>query len=214
MDAVLLDLYDTVVRTRWGKLSERIAEEIGVAKDELYRAYELTRSARAVGTFGSQHGDMAAVVEATGVEPAPSLIERLLALEREFASWGVDVWEDSLPVVAELRARGVGTALVSNCSHSTRPVVDRLGLADAFDAIVLSFEVGAHKPEPAIYQEALRRVGGVAPERAIFVDDQVEYCDGAAALGMRSYLIAREPDDPLQADGYEVIPDLRALLSV
>lgn len=214
MDAVLLDLYDTVARTRWGALSERIAEEIGVPKGQLYRAYELTRSARAVGTFGSREGDLAAVVGAAGADPSPTLLARLLRMEDEFAAWGVELWDDALPVIAELRGRGVKTALISNCSHSTRPIVDRLGLDAAFDEVLLSFEVGAHKPDPEIYREALHRVGNVAPERAVFVDDQVAYCDGAAALGIRSYVIARDAEDPVDADGYEVIRDLRSLLSI
>lgn len=214
MDAVLLDLYDTVARTRWGRFSERVAEELGVAKADLYRAYEVTRSARAIGTFRSQEGDMAAVVAAAGVEPSPDLIERLVTMELGFIETGVELWEDSLPVVEELRRRGVGTAVISNCSHSTRPIVDRLGLEDAFDAVVLSFEVGAHKPDPAIYLEALRRLGNPPAERSVFVDDQVAYCDGAAALGLRTLLIAREDGDPLGADGHRVIRDLRSLLTL
>jgi putative hydrolase of the HAD superfamily len=214
VDAVLLDLYDTVARTRWGRFSERVAEELGVAKADLYRAYEVTRSARAIGTFRSQEGDMAAVVAAAGVEPSPDLIARLVTMELGFIETGVELWEDSLPVVEELRRRGVGTAVISNCSHSTRPIVDRLGLEDAFDAVVLSFEVGAHKPDPAIYLEALRRLGNPPAERSVFVDDQVAYCDGAAALGLRTLLIAREDGDPLGADGHRVIRDLRSLLTL
>jgi putative hydrolase of the HAD superfamily len=214
VDAVLLDLYDTVARTRWGRFSERVAEELGIEKRDLYRAYEVTRSARAVGTFRSQEGDMAAVVAAAGVEPSSDLIGRLVTMELEFVETGVELWEDSLPVVEELRRRGVGTAVISNCSHSTRPIVDRLGLQDAFDAVVLSFEVGAHKPDPAIYLEALRRLGSPPAERCVFVDDQVAYCDGAAALGLRTLLIAREDGDTLGADGHRVIRDLRSLLAL
>jgi putative hydrolase of the HAD superfamily len=214
VDAALLDLYDTVARTHWGRLSELIADDLGITKEQLYRGYDLTRSARAVGTYGSREGDMRAVVEASGAEPTPELIERLLALEEDFTSWGVELWEDALPVVAELRSRGVKTALVSNCSHSTRPIVDRLGLSDAFDELLLSFEVGLHKPDPEIYREALRRLGGVAPGGAVFVDDQPRYCDGAAAVGIAPYLIVRDGEVPADADGRRVIRDLRSLLEL
>lgn len=214
MDAVLLDLYDTVARTHWGRLSERIAEGIGITKAELHRGYDRTRSARAVGTYGSREGDMRAVVEASGADPEPELLERLLELEDDFLTWGVELWDDALPVVSELRARGVQTALISNCSHSTRPIVDRLGLEDAFDEVLLSFEVGAHKPEPRIYEEALRRLGDVAPARAVFVDDQPDYCDGAAAVGIVPYLIVRDEEALVETDGRRVIRDLRPLLAV
>jgi putative hydrolase of the HAD superfamily len=213
VDAALLDLYDTVARTHWGQLSDMISAELDVPKETLFRAYDVTRPARSVGEYGSAAGDMTAIVEAAGAEPDPALIERLLNLERGFAERGVQLWEDSLPVVRELRSRGVRTALISNCSHSTRPIVDRLGLEDEFDATLLSFEIGLHKPDPRVYREALRRLGDVAPGRAVFVDDQTEYCDGAAALGIETYLIVRDGEAPPDLDGHRVIPDLRSLLA-
>jgi len=214
VEAVLLDLYDTVARTHWGRLSERITAELGIEKAELFRGYELTRAARGVGAYGSAEGDMTAIVEAAGVQPTPELISDLLDLERDFAGWGVELYEDSLPVVRELRARGLKTALISNCSHSTRPIVDRLGIAAEFDEILLSFEVKVHKPDPGIYREALRRLGDVEPARAVFVDDQAAYCDGAAAVGIETYLIDRSGDGTPDENGHRVIRDLRALLAV
>lgn len=213
MDAALLDLYDTVARTRWRDLSDRISNELSIDMAALYRAYDVTRPERSVGAFVGPEGDMAAIVEAAGFDPSPALIDRLVSMEREFTEHGVDLWEDSLPVVAELRQRGVKTALVSNCSHSTRGIVERLGLVDAFDEVILSFEVGLRKPDPAIYREALRRVD-VEPDRAVFVDDQQEYCDGAASIGIATYLIDRTGDATPDEDGHRVIGDLRALLAV
>ena len=214
MDAVLLDLYDTIARTHWGQLSDRITAELGVNKADLFRAYELTRAARGVGTYESAEGDMTAIVEAAGVDPDPALVARLLDMERAFTETGVELYEDSLPVVRELRARGTKTALISNCSHSTRPIVDRLGLDEEFDEVLLSFEVGIHKPDAGIYREALRRLGDVAPDRSVFVDDQPPYCDGAAVLGIETFLIDRSGDGTPDLNGHRVIRDLRALLAV
>jgi HAD superfamily hydrolase (TIGR01509 family) len=214
MDALLLDLYDTIVRSRWGQLSDRIAAKLGIEKPDLFRAYELTRAARGVGVYGSVEGDMTAIVEAAGVHPDPGLVESLLEMERGFSETGVELWEDTVPVVRELRDRGVKAALISNCSHATRPIVDRLGLTEEFDEILLSFEVGMHKPDPGIYQEALHRLGDVAPGDAVFVDDQPAYCDGAAALGIETFLIDRSGDGTPDLNGHRVIADLRPLLSV
>ena len=213
MDAALLDLYDTVARTRWRELSDRISGELGVDVAALYRAYDLTREERSLGAYDGPEGDMAAIVEAAGFGSTPELIDSLVAMERRFTETGVELWEDSLPVVYELRQRGIKTALVSNCSHSTRGIVDRLGLVEAFDEVILSFEVGLRKPDPAIYREALRRVD-VEPDRAVFVDDQQEYCDGAASIGIPTYLIDRTGDATPDGNGHRVIRDLRALLPV
>jgi putative hydrolase of the HAD superfamily len=213
MDAALLDLYDTVARTHWRDFSQRIAAELAIDMSTLYRAYDLTRPDRSVGAFEGPEGDMASIVEAAGIEPSPTLIDKLVEMERSFSETGIELWEDSLPVVLELRDRGVKTALISNCSHATRGIVERLGIVEAFDLVVLSFEVGLRKPDPEIYREALRRVD-VAAERAVFVDDQPAYCDGAAALGIETFLIDRSGDGTPDLNGHRVIRDLRVLLSV
>jgi putative hydrolase of the HAD superfamily len=80
--------------------------------------------------------------------------------------------------------------VVSNCSHSTRPIVERLKLEDEADEVVLSFEVRVAKPEPGIYLDALGRVR-VEPAEALFVDDQTRYCDGAEAVGLKAVRIDR-----------------------
>jgi len=47
------------------------------------------------------------------------------------------------------------------------------------------------------------------------VDDQSVYCDGAAVLGMRTYLIQRDASlgDGVSTDGHTLIPDLTTLLA-
>ena len=57
--------------------------------------------------------------------------------------------------------------------------------------MILSVEVRAMKPEPAIYRLTLDRLGVEDASRAVFVDDQTSYCDGAAAVGLQTYLILR-----------------------
>jgi putative hydrolase of the HAD superfamily len=130
---------------------------------------------------------------------------------------GVHLWDDSIPTLRGLRARGLRTAIVSNCDHWTRPIVDELGLEREADAIVLSFEVGVAKPDAGIYRAALDALGA-RPEEAVFVDDQAAYCEGAEALGIRSFLIVREDADPAEGVGIagnrRVLHDLRSLLDV
>ncbi|MCI0632366.1 MAG: HAD family hydrolase [Actinobacteria bacterium] len=214
--AVLLDLYDTLVWSDWPQLRRMIEERAGLADHRLLDAFVRTRQQRSVGAFGSQEGNLVAVLEAAGL-PDPALASELSDLTTTFLHTGVHLWDDSLPVVRELRRRGVATALVSNCDHGTRPVVDRLGLPDEMDAIVLSFEVGVAKPDAGIYQAALDALGA-RPEEAAFVDDQAAYCDGAAALGIESVLLVRpdaSPDEGVSwAGSHRVIGDLRAVLDL
>ena len=217
MQAVLFDLYDTFVWSRWGDLSNHVADRLGIDRSTLHAAYDVTRPARGIGTYGSAEGDMAAVITAAGVDPDPALIEELTAYERAFLLGdGITLYEDSLEVAAELRARGTKTALVSNCSHSTIPVVEHLGLAEVLDALVLSVTAGVAKPDAGIYRAALEGLAA-EPEGAVFVDDQARYCDGAAALGIGTRLIVRPSSNPIEGiaadtNGHAVITDLHQLL--
>ena len=91
-----------------------------------------------------------------------------------------------IELVGELRDRGIRTALLTNNVREWEPLwraklpeVDEL-----FELIVDSAFVGLRKPDPAIYSLTLERLGGVAPERCVFVDDLDVNCDTARELGM------------------------------
>jgi HAD superfamily hydrolase (TIGR01509 family) len=216
--AVLLDLYDTLAWTEWPTMRAELEERFGISEVELLRAFTTTREARSIGAYGSAEGDLAAILEAAGVQADADLVHELNeARARALAENGVHLWDDSIPTLRELRGRGIVTAVVSNCDHATRPIVDDLGLEREVDAIVLSFEVGAAKPDPGIYRSALDALGARA-EEAVFVDDQAAYCEGAEALGIRSFLIVREDADPAEGVGLagnrRVLHDLRSLLDV
>jgi putative hydrolase of the HAD superfamily len=102
---------------------------------------------------------------------------------------------DELMVAAvrDARSSGIRTGLVSN-SWSTSHY-DRDLLAELFDAVVISAEVGMHKPQPEIYLLAADRLG-LAPARCVFVDDLRENCAGAEAVGMTAVL-HRDPAETI-----------------
>jgi putative hydrolase of the HAD superfamily len=212
---VLLDLYDTLAWTEWPRLRELLSERTGLEPRTLMNAFSRTRPRRAIGEFGSMEGDLRAVLEAAGAEVTDELVNELARLEGEELERGVHLWEDALPTIGELRERGLSVAVVSNCDHSTRPIVDRIGITAAVDAVILSFEVGVAKPNPGIYLAALEALGGVAPQDALFVDDQARYCDAAAALGIRTLLMIRDEAAPAEGvsepGDHRVIGSLRAL---
>ncbi|MGE2733748.1 HAD family hydrolase [Mycolicibacterium vaccae] len=105
------------------------------------------------------------------------------------ASW--TAYPDTAAVLQGLHRRGIKTAVVSNIAFDIRPAFDALGVIDAVDEFVLSFEVGAVKPDPAIFQVALDRLG-VPAAQALMVGDSDEADGGARAVGCRFALV-----DPL-----------------
>jgi len=114
-----------------------------------------------------------------GVEPE-GLIGRLFA--------GLDPEEAVIGAVRAARRSGIRTGLISN-SWGTG-IYDRAPI-ELFDAVVISADVGMHKPEPDIYRLGAERIG-VAPERCVFVDDLRENVTGAERVGMTAVL-HREP---------------------
>jgi putative hydrolase of the HAD superfamily len=88
-------------------------------------------------------------------------------------------FDDAGPALAALRARGLALVCVSNWDVSLGEVLERCGLAGAFDAVVSSAAAGARKPDPAIFGPALE-AAACEPEEALHVGDTPEE-DGAAA---------------------------------
>jgi len=211
--AVLIDLYSTLVWSNWSRWNETLANRLGVSPEALSRAFDETRPARSVGAYPHPEGDIEAVIKELGIPPTQELVGSIRELEEREILQDIHLYEDSLPTVRELRSRGIATALVSNCSNNTRAVVERLGLPAEFDQMILSFEVGASKPHEKIYRIALERLGLTQPERALFVDDQPEYCQGAEAAGIPSLLIIRPGSEPPHDTGdIATIAELSELL--
>jgi putative hydrolase of the HAD superfamily len=72
-----------------------------------------------------------------------------------------------------------------------RAKIDRLGIRDIVDFVIISGEFGAAKPDPTVFQEALR-LSGVLAEEAVYVGDAPEFdIAGARTAGMRSVWVNR-----------------------
>lgn len=97
------------------------------------------------------------------------------------------LFEDALPVLSGLHQK-YRLTLVSNCAVGLSQVIKTLGIAEFFDAIVLSYEVGARKPDKRIYVEAIREVQ-LAPGKCMFVSDEISDLEGANELGMKTMLV-------------------------
>lgn len=99
-------------------------------------------------------------------------------------------YDDTVPVLTELRRRGVRIALVSNVGIDVRPVLEAAELTHLFDAIVLSYEAGSVKPAAPIFKTALAAIGA-APENALMVGDSPQDDAGAAHIGIRTLILPR-----------------------
>ncbi|MBK5109691.1 MAG: HAD-IA family hydrolase, partial [Anaerolineales bacterium] len=115
--------------------------------------------------------------------------------------WAGDVLdEDLVNLLRDLRPI-YETVLLSNAWDDLRKmIVDDWQIDDAFDRLVISAEIGLVKPDLAIYQWLISQLG-MAPSKAVFVDDFLHNIEGARAAGFQ-VIHFRSPDqaqDELQA---------------
>lgn len=137
------------------------------------------------------HALFAAALAEHGYTVPLAAVGELVELEHAAFARHLQVAPATLATLAALRARGLRLGLVSNAltpGPLMRRTLAALGLADYFDAVVFSSEIGVRKPAPRIYQAVLAALG-VAPAEAAFVGDRVrEDVEGPRALGMRAIL--------------------------
>jgi putative hydrolase of the HAD superfamily len=118
------------------------------------------------------------IKEETGREVDPDgLVERIFS--------GLRLEEDMLVAVAAARSNGLKTGLLSNSWGTS--LYPRARIDTLFDAIVISGEVGLRKPDPAIFELVLQRLG-VTADRCVFVDDHPGHLAAAVELGMTTVL--------------------------
>jgi putative hydrolase of the HAD superfamily len=107
--------------------------------------------------------------------------------------------------VRELRGEGLRLALLTNnakeFSDSWRA---SFPVAELFEEVIDSSEVGMRKPDQRIYELTCERLG-VSPEAAVFLDDNLENIDAAQALGIDTVLVG--------TDCLRAIADLDAILA-
>lgn len=104
-----------------------------------------------------------------------------------------EVYAEVPATLDALRERGLALAVVSNWDDRLPHLLADLGLAERFDVIVHSAAVGREKPDSAIFQAALTRLG-VSAEETLHVGDGVhEDFEGAEAAGLQALLLVRGP---------------------
>ena len=210
-----MDVYDTILTCDFAGHETELPVLAGVPADAWHRGYLSIDGELNTGRLSKTEG-YRRILREFGVEPRPDLVRALVDRDRELLLAAARLYDDALAFLESLRSQGVKIAIVSNCTEHTRRLLTELGVAALADALVLSCEVGAAKPEPEIFRYALDQLG-VAADAAVFVDDQPGYCAGAVALGIRTAQIIRgEVDGKVPAAGTTVVrslPEVEAMFS-
>jgi putative hydrolase of the HAD superfamily len=196
--AILLDALGTLLRLEPPAPFLRAAlrdrgVEISSDQAELAIAREIAYY-RAHFQEGRDRASLAALRRrcAGAMQPALPPMDLDSLTEALVASLRFTAFPDVQPALTDLRNRGISLVVVSNWDVSLHDVLERVGVAPLVDGAVSSAEIGAAKPDPAIFRRGLELAGGVEPGAAWHVGDTPgDDVEGARAAGIEPVLIVR-----------------------
>jgi 2-haloalkanoic acid dehalogenase type II len=206
---ILFDLDFTLVdndvgwRELWPPVAARFAERYpGFDPDEfLSRSYE----------FADRHYELLLNGEidydtyrrdyvSHGLEPWGELDDELFAAYSEARTRSVDLielFEDAVETIRALRVRGLKIGILTNGpSDLQRRKLRRIGIEQEVDAVAVSEEIGASKPDPQAYERAVAMLGLQPAEVAMVGDHVVNDVAGALAAGLAAAVwVERRPGE-------------------
>ena len=130
-----------------------------------------------------------------------ALLEALLDAYEAAYEGALFLYSDTLPALEELAPHFQLGIITNGPGPMQREKLEKFGLTRYFDPIVIDTEVGASKPDPAIFREAEKRVG-LPPEALLFVGNDLRAdVEGARGAGWRNIWIKRDASAIQQSMG-------------
>jgi len=183
----------------------------------LAAALEWVALALAARGLATSPADLARRYRDASVRPEPGMKSLLVQVLMEMgldeeAAWAMrnalpwdavplEAYPDAHGAVRRLRDAGLRVGVLANQPVSAREDLDRAGLAELFDDIWLSEEVGLAKPDPGFFEMALR-AWGIPPARVAYVGDRPDVdVKPAKALGLHVVRVRTGPHADLDPDG-------------
>jgi len=182
LQGIIFDMGGVLVRTLDPTPREQVAAQLNTTVEHLYHVVfggESWRQAQLGHISNDEHWQQ------VGQQLGLRWPDEVNAFRREFFA-GDCLDPEMVSLVRELRSR-YRLGLLSNAPAASQRWLERLGLLELFDAVVISGLVGVMKPDARIYRLALQRLN-LLPQEALFVDDDPANVEGALAVGMEAVL--------------------------
>ncbi len=205
--AVIFDLWGTLVdelsypeenRRLYLQNTHEMADLLGLDPDGFSSAWSQRALQRIAGDFSSTGEALSDICRALGIDPVETRIQACTSIRFEYVRNALNPRHGTIETLCELREKGFGVGLISNCGDEVSQLWDSTQFAKLFDVSVLSFQVGLTKPDVRIYELAAQRLR-VPPDQCLYVGDGSDgELSGASRAGMTAVLI-RTPYD--LADG-------------
>lgn len=227
MRGVLFDFFGTLTdpaaERRRRDVYDATAAVLGVPAEVFWQAVTSSFTDRATGVLGGTSDTLREMARRCGVDPAPEVLAEATATRHAGAGLLQAPRAGAVEVLRTVRRQGFRIALLSDCSSELCETWAGTPYAPLIDATVFSWVVGYRKPDPRGYRTAAKALG-LAPDQCWFVGDGgSRELVGAAAVGMRSVLVANtaypdhaqyrdDPDAFVPADVVDDLLDVPRLL--
>lgn len=184
--AVIFDLFETLI-TEWGHekyTKKMLCADLGVDKAAFDVYWKEKSGDQYIGKIRYEE-----IIEYVCEQLGRPIDEETMAriMDRRIKTKAA-CFDHVLPEVYELlrdlRSKGLKLAILSNCSSEEVMVLRDSALCEYFDEIILSYEAGMKKPDPGIYEEAVRRLGVRSCECLFVGDGGSNELEGAKKAGM------------------------------
>jgi putative hydrolase of the HAD superfamily len=203
--AAVFDLYGTLV-DNYGYAAEvagykamlaEMAKLLGIEPSDYDQHWQASYPDRAIGLFETLEDELREVVRRAGCTSDDECVNAAAKLRRDFIGKYLLVpRSDAVETLAALRAQGLKTGLLSNCSRDTASLWADSPLAPVIDEPMMSCVVGLKKPDPALFRFACERLGAEPAEVMYVADGESNELAGAASVGLTPVLIRTSYKDP------------------
>jgi epoxide hydrolase-like predicted phosphatase len=198
IQSIIWDVGGVLVRTIDPMPRTQLAEQLGMSRLELENL-----------VFGLTKDNPGQLGQITFQQHLADTVKQLHLDDDETESFlkaffaGDEVNYELVDYIRQLKAK-YQTSALSNAFSNMRYMMEEVWkIADAFDHLVISAEVGLMKPDPAIYQLAIDKTG-MSPQASVFIDDTLENILAAKEIGLHAiHFFSNE----------QIMKDLSGLLS-
>ena len=197
--AVIFDLFGTLVeqatRSEQNDVLRQMASVLCTSTEGFIKQWMDTADARMKGEFPDCQANIRYICQQLGVPFENNQIEFANQLRNNLAKGQLfNLKKDVIEVLSYLKGNGYKTGIISDCSSAILPLWPDNPLAAFIDVVIFSASVGIQKPDPRIYQMAVKKLE-VKPENCLYVGDgNSGELTGAAGIGMHPVLIL-DPDE-------------------
>jgi putative hydrolase of the HAD superfamily len=194
MTAVVFDFYGTLTpvgpAAAWIDHASRLAGLFGVGSEALARALDESYPERATGALGDVRQTLRTLATRLGAQLTEDRLDEACRVRQEMQESLLRLRPEALPVIGQLRTRGLRIGLVSDCTSELPAAWPRLPLAPVVDAPVFSCVERTRKPDPRLFRAVTERLA-VDPAACLYVGDGGgRELTGSTAVGMRAVLLA------------------------